>query len=183
MSNVVDPPLHPDSPSDGALAWILLDALPCAVIVTNSEGRTTWVNRGFQEICGYEAREVWGKTPGSLLQGPGSDPAIVSRMREALQKGVGFSERILNYDKRGRAYWISLDVAPFTLGGRSGFIGIARDLTEGFRTENSPTPNRVGRPGHLTEAVRALALAANEEQELHQFFLSLADAVASLKRY
>lgn len=166
----------------GEIAWALLDALPCAVIVTDRQGNTLWVNRGFREICGYSFDEIKGKKPGALLQGLGTDPTSVRRIREAVQQSRTCSERLLNYDKRGRSYWISLDIAPFEIANHKGFIGIARDLTEGFSAITN-TEQGIGQVGHLTEAVGHLALAANEEPELHQFFLSLADAVASLKSY
>lgn len=171
-----------DAAQHPSFAWKLLDALPCAIVITDREGNTTWVNHGFREICGYAPEEVRGKKPGSILQGPATDPLTVRRIRDALYQGKACSERILNYDKRGRSYWITLDIAPFEIGGQSGFVGIARDLTQGF-AENARVEDEIARVSHVTEAVGHLALAANEEPELHQFFLSLADAVASLKLY
>lgn len=162
------------------LGAVVLDALPCALIVTNSTGETLWVNRGFSEICGYSLEEALGKKPGDLLQGTSTDRATVVRIRRALKRRERSSERILNYDKRGRSYWISLDICPYEWSGGEGFIGIARDLTQGFeeRVPRGPSLDL----GHFMGAVGQLAQAANEEHELHQFCLSLADALAALKR-
>lgn len=163
-----------------SLAQVLLDTLPCAVIVTDLDGSMLWVNQAFREICGYSTEEAVGKKPGELLQGAGTDRGTVLRIRKALKRRERCSERILNYDKRGRSYWISLDISPFEADGAQGFIGVARDLTEGFAAR--PERGLGLEVGHMMEAVEHLAHAANEEPDLHQFCLSLADALASLKR-
>lgn len=163
-----------------SLSSVLLSALPCAVIVTDLSGSISWVNPGFSEICGYGPEEVLGRKPGEFLQGAGTDRATVVRIRKALKRRERCSERILNYDKRGRSYWISLDISPYEADGREGFVAVVRDLTQGFV---EPPRRALGlEVGHLMSAVEHLARAANEEQELHQFCLSLADALASLKR-
>lgn len=170
----------PSTELPDALSSVLLRALPCAVIVTDLDGAISWVNQGFSEICGYRSEEVLGKKPGEILQGAGTDRATVLRIRRALKKRERCSERILNYDKRGRSYWISLDISPYEANGREGFIAVVRDLTQGFI---DPAERKLSmKVGHLTSAVEHLGRAANEEHELHQFCLSLADALASLKR-
>ncbi len=177
MNNAQKPSPHGPPAS---LAQVLLETLPCAVIVTDLEGGILWVNQAFSEICGYSAEEATGKKPGELLQGAGTDRGTVLRIRKALKRRERSSERILNYDKRGRSYWISLDISPFEADGVQGFIGVARDLTEGFAAH--PPRGLNLEVGHMMEAVEHLAHAANEEHDLHQFCLSLADALASLKR-
>lgn len=107
----------------------VLDALPCAVVLTDAFGRTEWVNAGFVELCSYDTTDLAGKTPGSVLQGPLTDKDAVDRMRLAIRARRACSELIANYDKRGRMYWALVDVAPITHGGGDGFIGVARDLT------------------------------------------------------
>ncbi len=110
-----------------------------AVIITDAEGRTEWVNEGFTRLSGYRPDEVIGRTPGEMLQGPDSDPAAILRMRERLRAGEGFREEILNYARDGRPYWIDIDVQPVV--GRDGrverFIGIESDVTERKRAEDA----------------------------------------------
>lgn len=165
---------------DENLALALLNALPCAVTLTDLDGHIIWVNRGFSDICGYSSKEALGERPGSLLQGPGTDQQTVQRISKAVFERAACSERILNYDKRGRAYWVTLDIAPFQNGENKGFVAVTRDLTQSLNRAGS-SEIRTPQVGHLAEAVGHLAQAANEELELHQFCLSLADALASLK--
>jgi hypothetical protein len=72
-----------------------------------------------------------GRTPGSVLQGPGTDAETVRRMGERLRKGEGFSEEILNYGKDGRSYWLSVEVQPIRdeQGRITNFMAIESDIT------------------------------------------------------
>jgi len=52
-----------------------------AVVITDLDGRVTWVNASFTRITGYTMNEAVGKKPGKLLQGPETDPQTVERIR------------------------------------------------------------------------------------------------------
>ncbi|MDE3212826.1 MAG: PAS domain S-box protein, partial [Bacteroidota bacterium] len=47
------------------------------VIIADRLGLITWVNKSFTRLTGYTLEEAVGKKPGSLLQGPETDPATV----------------------------------------------------------------------------------------------------------
>lgn len=83
-----------------------------SVIITAADGRIEYVNDGFVSLTGYDVDEATGQRPGDLLQGPDTDPADVDRIREGLASGQPFYEEVLNYDKWGAPYWISLVVNP-----------------------------------------------------------------------
>ncbi|MFM8992198.1 MAG: PAS domain-containing protein, partial [Alphaproteobacteria bacterium] len=102
-----------------------------AVILTDAAGRIEWVNDGFTRITGWRLDEVLGRTPGSVLQGPGTDPATVRRIRELIARGEGFVEELLNYGRDGRPYWIAIEVQPIRGddGRVTGFMAIERDVT------------------------------------------------------
>jgi PAS domain S-box-containing protein len=108
-----------------------------SVIICDSQGRIEWCNEGFTRITGYSIDEARGRTPGSLLQGPESDPAVVGRMRVALREGRGFREEILNYRKDRQAYWIQVDCQPLNdgLGRITGFMAIESDISERKRLQ------------------------------------------------
>lgn len=62
------------------------------------------MNEGFTRLTEYTLEEVRGRTPGSMLRGPETDPETVARIRHMLRARKGFSARILNYAKSGRKY-------------------------------------------------------------------------------
>lgn len=83
-----------------------------AVLICDAQGLTEYVNPGFTRLTGYEPQEILGRKPGSVLQGRGTDPATVARIRSMLAQGKPFYEEILNYDKKGTPHWVSLAVNP-----------------------------------------------------------------------
>jgi PAS domain S-box-containing protein len=103
-----------------------------AVVVTDANGFIEWVNDGFVRLTGWTLDEIIGKTPGSFLQGPDTDPKTTQMMREKLRKGEGFRCDILNYDKGGRKYWISVEVQPILneAGTLTNFMAMEADVTE-----------------------------------------------------
>jgi PAS domain S-box-containing protein len=103
-----------------------------AVIITDRAGKIEWVNAAFERVTGYSPAEVKGRTPGSVLQGPDTDPAVVRIMREALAAGRGFRVELINYHKTGRAYWLTVEVQPRldAAGHVTGFIGIEEDISD-----------------------------------------------------
>ena len=102
-----------------------------AVVLTDAAGLTIWVNEGFTRLTGFTPEELLGKTPGSVLQGRGTDPETVRRIRERLRQGEGFSEEILNYSKDGRSYWLSIEAQPIhdDAGRLTNFMAIETDIT------------------------------------------------------
>lgn len=102
------------------------------VIITDRDGRIEWVNQAFSRLTEYRLDEVVGKRPGSILQGPGTDPRVVREIGEKLRAGRGFRRQLLNYSKSGRQYVLELDVQPVrgADGAIESFIAIERDVTE-----------------------------------------------------
>jgi PAS domain S-box-containing protein len=102
-----------------------------AVVLTDSTGRIEWVNAGFTRITGWRLDEVVGRTPGSVLQGPGTDRRTVERIRARIARGEGFTEELLNYGRDGRSYWLAIEVQPMRGddGVVTGFMAIERDIT------------------------------------------------------
>jgi PAS domain S-box-containing protein len=83
-----------------------------AVVITDASGMIIWVNDGFVRLTEFTLAEAAGKTPGSFLQGPETDPATVRFMRERITAGKGYNVEIINYSKSGRKYWLEIDVQP-----------------------------------------------------------------------
>ncbi len=83
-----------------------------AVILTDATRRILWVNRDFEYITGYEMHEVMGMKPGQVLQGPGTEPDVVARIRKGLDSEQPFKETVTNYRKNGEEYLCRLVIHP-----------------------------------------------------------------------
>ncbi|WP_166422346.1 PAS domain-containing hybrid sensor histidine kinase/response regulator [Paraglaciecola sp. 20A4] len=102
-----------------------------AVIITDENVKTKWVNPGFTRITGYYLEEIVGKDPGRLLQGPQSSQQTIALMREAIAMRERFNVEILNYRKDGSLLWLKINSHPIYQKGKfSGFIAIQSDITE-----------------------------------------------------
>ncbi len=82
------------------------------VIITDLEGKTTFVNKAFEKLTGYTEAEVLGKKPGEVLQGEDSDPITIDIMSNALKNNESFSVEIVNYTKAGHKYWMQIYCEP-----------------------------------------------------------------------
>lgn len=102
-----------------------------SVVCTDASGKTVWVNDQFSQMSGFHFDEMLGKTPGSVLQGPETDPEAVSEIRRAIQERRSISTEILNYDKNRKPYWIKLSITPIfdQSGNVTRFLSIERDIT------------------------------------------------------
>lgn len=103
-----------------------------AVVLTDAEGRIQWVNDGFVRMTGWTLAEVQGRTPGSFLQGPETDPETVKFMSDQIHAGLGFKVEVLNYHKNGNRYWVSFELQPMhdADGKLTNFMAIESDVTQ-----------------------------------------------------
>lgn len=102
-----------------------------AIIITDADGLVHYVNKGFNKLTGYTLEEVRGKKPGPILQGPATNPDTVVRVGKCIKAAQPFYDEILNYDKNGTPYWISMAINPVF--GKDGkvehFISIQANIT------------------------------------------------------
>lgn len=68
-------------------------------------------NVAFQELTGYARDEIVGRNC-RFLQGPETDPATVSRVRDAIAAGQDVDVDLLNYRKDGTTFWNALYMSP-----------------------------------------------------------------------
>lgn len=113
------------------LSLIARDTINGAVM-TDAQGLVTWCNRALEEQTGYKLREMLGKKPGRLLQGPDSNPETIAIMHEAVANQESFEVEVLNYRKSGEPFWLRITSQPlFDLKGKlEGFFAIQTDITQ-----------------------------------------------------
>ncbi|GAB3852030.1 hypothetical protein GCM10028822_19300 [Hymenobacter terrigena] len=101
------------------------------VVITDAQGRTEWVNEAFIKHTGYSLQELVGRTPGSVLQGPETDPVTARFIRERLQGHAPFSATILNYKKSGQKLWFAMDITPIhnEAGQLTQYVAIQQNIT------------------------------------------------------
>ena len=111
---------------------LVADQANSGIIITDSKGCIEYINAGFEKLTGYGLAESRGKKPGPMLQGEGTDPETVKKIREHLDRLEPFYVEILNYHKNGTPYWVSLSIAPvFDERGRiERFISVEADITQ-----------------------------------------------------
>jgi PAS domain S-box-containing protein len=98
--------------------------------------KIVYTNHAFQKITGYKSSELLGQHV-SVLHGPDTDKNQLKKLRRSLQLGEPFFGEILNYNKNGAPFWMSLNIAPVknSMGLVKNYIGISRDITESRRME------------------------------------------------
>ncbi|EAQ79968.1 PAS domain-containing hybrid sensor histidine kinase/response regulator [Blastopirellula marina] len=83
-----------------------------SVIIADKFGRIEWVNDAFTQLTGYALPEIIGQKPGTLLQGPETDPSTAAYIGERLRSRERVSVEIVNYSKSSEKYWIALEIEP-----------------------------------------------------------------------
>jgi PAS domain S-box-containing protein len=102
----------------------------------SSPRKILFVNPAFTTLTGYPAREAIGQTL-ALLHGRGTDPTLVGRITQTLERGVAFEGEAIHYRKDGTEFSVELRIAPIrdASGKSTHLLIIQRDITERRRTE------------------------------------------------
>jgi phosphoserine phosphatase RsbU/P len=89
-----------------------------------------YANAGFERLTGYSVGEVLGRNC-RFLQGPGTDPATVETLRNAIRDKREITVQLLNYRKDGKPFWNRLSITPVedASGTVTHFIGVQSDVT------------------------------------------------------
>ncbi|XWS28918.1 hypothetical protein CRYUN_Cryun25bG0113100 [Craigia yunnanensis] len=109
-----------------------------------------YASAGFFKMTGYTSKEVIGRNC-RFLQGAGTDPEDVAKIREALQAGTNYCGRLLNYKKDGTPFWNLLTIAPIKdeNGKVLKFIGMQVEVSK--HTEGAK--EKMMRPNGLPESL------------------------------
>ena len=102
------------------------------VIITDADANIEWVNPAFEQRSGWRLDEIRGRKPESFLRSRRASRLGPSRVEYALRGGVAPQTEIVNHDKAGEEYWVSMDVQPLLdeNGCVQGFVSVQTDITE-----------------------------------------------------
>ncbi|CAN5609843.1 hypothetical protein BH10ACT10_BH10ACT10_28560 [soil metagenome] len=107
--------------------------------MTRPDAPLVFANTAFERLAGCHADELLGRNC-RTLQGPGTDPTVVRRIREAIEAGRECRELLLNY--RGTdlsPWWNEVHLSPvFDGDGRLvQYIGVQNDVTARVEAERA----------------------------------------------
>lgn len=89
-----------------------------------------YANAGFEQMTGYTATEVIGKSY-RFLQGTDTSQPEIETIRNAIRRGAGCLVTLRNYRKDGTLFWNELSISPVrdADGNPTHYIGIQKDVT------------------------------------------------------
>ncbi|MFN8489368.1 MAG: PAS domain S-box protein [Caldilineaceae bacterium] len=107
-----------------------------AVLITDGQldapgPHILYANHAFTAMTGYKTEEVLGQNP-RLLQGPKTERAVLTRLRQQLANGEVFQGETINYRKDGSEFHLEWRVAPIrnAEGAITNFVALQHDISE-----------------------------------------------------
>jgi PAS domain S-box-containing protein len=103
--------------NDARLPRTVRDALrptrrATVITETSAPFRIVDVNAAWENLCGYTFVESKGRTLGSLLKGPETDPVAATALIAKLVQGEEAGTTLVNYTKSGRRFHNRIRVGP-----------------------------------------------------------------------
>jgi PAS domain S-box-containing protein len=148
---------------------------PNNVIYGDKEGKITWVNEYFENYTGYKLHEIIGKTPGSFLTGPETEPDKTSLLRKAIQTKTSVELTIANYKKNGELYYVAVQLNPVFDDKNEllYFISVQQDVTDLEIKNKKIAENQKQLEANLKSIAEAQKRYSNLLQTTHDLIVSL----------
>ncbi|MFP4283808.1 MAG: PAS domain S-box protein [Opitutales bacterium] len=113
---------------------VAIDSLTSGVTIADAQLPDIpliYVNKGFEQITGYKAREAVGRSCRFLQNDDRRQPAL-DILRAALRAGEACTVRLRNYRKNGEPFWNELHLSPVydRAGVLTHFVGVQIDVTD-----------------------------------------------------
>lgn len=110
-----------------------IQAVPQGILITDATAADhpiIYVSPGFEKLTGYSADEAIGQNC-RFLQGRGTDPEAVDRIRTAIKAEQPCVVELVNYRKDGSRFWNEVSIAPVRddAGKLTNFVGLQSDAT------------------------------------------------------
>jgi hypothetical protein len=141
-------------------------AAPTGVVISDPnlpDCPIVFANPAFHRITGYPPEEVIGRNC-RFLQGPGTAPAAVQALRQAIAEARPIDIRLVNYRRDGRRFVNELHISPVhdAAGTLLYFMGIQHDVTERVRAEEAARRARRAAERASAEKSDFLAFVSHE---------------------
>ena len=109
----------------------ILNKINSSVIMSDPQGKITWVNPAFCELTGYAIEEAIGQKHTDFLTGAGTDSTRVEQMNLAIDRQKSFSAELQNYTRSAEEYWVTLNLSPIfdVKGDLECYISVETDIT------------------------------------------------------
>jgi diguanylate cyclase (GGDEF)-like protein/PAS domain S-box-containing protein len=162
-----------------------LKAAANAIVITDSHGTITWVNRAFTTMTGYSQEEILGKNP-RLLNSGEQPEGYYAELWSTILSGKVWKGEIVNRRKDGTTYTEEMTITPVSLEDTGNptntyFIAIKQDITQRKAAEKqvqflayydalTGLPNRTLLQDRLS---KALAGARRRKDKVALLFLDL----------
>ncbi|SIS57956.1 STAS domain-containing protein [Salimicrobium flavidum] len=162
-----------------------VDRVGAGVVIADPQQEDTpliYVNKGFEELTGYESEEVLGRNC-RFLQGPNTEEEDLEKIREAMKTKETVKVELCNYRKDGSEFWNELQIYTVFIDklDQDFFVGVQQDVTKRKEAERlvghySSEVKRLSTPiVPVKDGVSILPLVGNVDDERLQQML---DAVS-----
>ncbi len=138
------------------------------IVITDPEGRITWLNKAFSLMTGYKPEELVGYKPGHLLQGELSDTDTILHMRDRIRRKKAFHAELVNYTKTGVPYWVKIDANPLVNeeGEVTHYIAFQTDISESRKARNAIQRNESKFRSLFDNSLDALLLVSTDDGQI-----------------
>lgn len=110
---------------------------PAAVMITDTDGHIEYVNRQFEQVTGYAAEEVLGRSPRVLKSGE-TPPEQYADLWRSVLSGQVWRGRFHNRRKDGSLFWEQASISPLRddQGRISHLVAVKEDITARQQAED-----------------------------------------------
>jgi PAS domain S-box-containing protein len=107
----------------------IIDSAFDVILTTDANGYITYVNRAFETVTGYSAKEVTGKKMNMLKSGC-HDEVFYRDLWTTIKSGNVWRGEFINRKKDGEIYYASEVISPVCTDGDVNYVAIQRDITQ-----------------------------------------------------